>query len=354
VSQQSRLPQAENGSSGPVLVTGGTGFLGSALVKELLARGVKVRVLVRRQTQAEAQSRLGAEPIRGDVTDRSSLEAGLDGVSSVYHVAGKLLEPGEPPDQYRRTHVEGTRLLVECAKQISSLRSFVHCSTTGVLGPTGVTPAGEAAPMRPSNVYEATKSEAELAVRAAIQLGLPGVIVRPGLVYGPGDWHLVKFYGTVLRRQFRPIGRRDVWLHPIYIDDMTEAFLRCGSEPKAVGECFNVAGQEVVSLAQLADAIARAGGTSLPKGRIPLPLAWAAALAFDALPSTLRRWAPLTRDRLDFLTHSRVYDVEKAFEVLNFRAKTDLVTGVARTMAWYLDSVSERPLREAPQVAVAD
>ncbi|HEX6395444.1 MAG TPA: NAD-dependent epimerase/dehydratase family protein [Acidimicrobiales bacterium] len=354
MSQQSPLPQAESGTSGTVLVTGGAGFLGSALVRELVARGVRVRVLVRRAKQAEEQWRLGAEPILGDVADRSALEAGLDGVSCVYHLAGKLLEPGEPPEQYRCTHVEGTQLLLECARQVSSLRRFVHCSTTGVLGPTGDKPADEEAPMRPSNVYEATKSEAELAVRAAIQLGLPGVIVRPGLVYGPGDWHLLKFYDAILRRQFRPIGRREVWLHPIYIDDMTHAFVRCASESKAVGECLNVAGQEVVSLAQLADTIARAGGTFLPVGRIPLALAWVAALTFDALPARLRQRAPLTRDRLDFLTHSRVYDVEKAFEILNFRAKTDLVTGVGRTMAWYLESTSERPPRTVPRVAVAD
>ena len=354
MSQQNPPPQADSGSGGTVLVTGGTGFVGSALVRELIARGLPVRVLVRREKQADEQSRLGAEPILGDVTNRSALEPGLDGVSCVYHLAGKLLEPGQAPEQYRRTHVEGTQLLLECAKQVSSIRRFVHCSTTGVLGPTGDTPAGEEAPMRPSNVYEATKSEAELAVRAAIQLGLPGVIVRPGLVYGPGDWHLVKFYGTILRRQFRPIGRRDVWLHPIYIDDMTDALLRCGSEPNAVGECFNVAGQEVVSLAELANSIARAGGTSLPKGRIPMAVAWAAALTFDALPGRLRQRAPLTRDRLDFLTHSRVYDVEKALRILNFRAKTDLVTGVGRTMAWYLESTSRRPLSEAPQVVLAD
>lgn len=354
MSQQSPPPQADSGFPGTVLVTGGTGFLGSSLVRELIARGATVRVLVRRQKQADEQWRLGAEPVLGDVTDRSALEAGLDGVACVYHLAGKLLEPGEPPEQYRRTHVEGTRLLLECAKQVSTLRRFVHCSTTGVLGPTGDEPAAEEAPMRPSNVYEATKSEAELAVRAAIQLGLPGVIVRPGLVYGPGDWHLVKFYSTILRRQFRPIGRRDVWLHPIYIDDMTDALLRCGSEPKALGECFNVAGHEVVSLAQLADAIASAGGTFMPKGRIPLPLARAAAVAFDALPGRLRQRAPLTRDRVDFLTHSRVYDVGKALEILNFRAKTDLVTGVARTMAWYLESASERPSNRLPEVALAD
>jgi nucleoside-diphosphate-sugar epimerase len=345
---------AESRHAKAVLVTGGTGFLGGWLVRRLLAGGYAVRVLVRREAQAREQSQLGADPVVGDVTDRAALEAALEGVTAVYHLAGKLLEPGEPAEEYQRTHVQGTELLLECCRRMSTLPRFVHCSTTGVLGSTGREPASEEAPLRPTNVYEATKAEAELAVTAAIKDGLPASIVRPGLVYGPGDWHLVKFYSAVLGHRFRPIGRHDVWLHPVYIDDMTDAFLLCGTDERAVGECFHIAGPEVVSLAQLASTIARAGGTTLPRGRIPFPLATAAATAFDLLPDHLRRRAPLTRSRLDFLTHSRVYDVSKAREVLGFSAPTDLETGVRRTMCWYLDSVPRSPVAESRLAAVGD
>jgi nucleoside-diphosphate-sugar epimerase len=211
----------------------------------------------------------------------------------------------------------------------------VHCSTTGVLGATGERPADEAAPLRPTNVYEATKAEAEQAVRDAAGEGLPAVIVRPGLVYGPGDLHLLAFFRAILRRRFRPIGRRTVWLHPIYIDDMTEALVRCSRHPAAISECFHVAGREPVALADLAEAIARAGGTHVPRGRVPLPAAKALATLCDRLPPKLKRSAPLTRNRLDFLTHSRVYDVAKAKRLLDFAAGTDLTTGVAQTLAWY-------------------
>jgi nucleoside-diphosphate-sugar epimerase len=319
-----------------------------------LVTGSAVRVLVRREAQALEQSDLGAEPVLGEISDRSALEAALDGITVVYHLAGKLLEPGEPPREYHRTHVEGTQLLLDCCRQISGLRRFIHCSTTGVLGPTGRNPAGEESPMNPSNVYEATKAQSEVMVRSAIGRGLPGVIVRPGLVYGPGDWHLVKFYGTVLRRQFRPIGRRDVLLHPIYIDDMTDAFVLCGTDPRAVGECFHFAGPEHVSLAQFADAIARAGGTTLPRGRIPFALAMTAAAACDLLPEHLRHRAPLTRDRLDFLTHSRVYDTSKARALLGYQAQTGLDEGVRRTMDWYLDAVGQRSVTESYLVSVGE
>jgi nucleoside-diphosphate-sugar epimerase len=111
--------------------------------------------------------------------------------------------------------------------------------------------------------------------------------------------------------------------------------VRCGRHPAAVGECFHIAGAQPVALEQLAQTIARAGGTELPSGRIPLPAARAVASLGDLLPPGARPAAPLTRNRLDFLTHSRVYDVAKARRLLDFAAATDLPTGVRRTVAWY-------------------
>ncbi|HYM66462.1 MAG TPA: NAD-dependent epimerase/dehydratase family protein [Patescibacteria group bacterium] len=320
---------------GKVLVTGATGFLGAALIQRLLGDGARVRALARSAASASPLAELGAEVVLGDVTDRRAVSEALDGVEVVYHLAGRLLVPGVPAAEYRRTHVAGTELMLECCAEMPSVRRFVHCSTTGVLGVTGPTPADESAAFRPTNVYEATKAEAEMAVRRAVQSGFPAVIVRPGLVYGPGDLHLLGFFRSVLRRQFRPIGRQAVWLHPIYIDDMSEALVRCGEHPAAVGECFHIAGTQTVSLAERGAEIARAEGTHLPGGRIPWAPAYAAALVGDCLPARLKRYAPLTRTRLDFLTHSRVYDVAKAKRLLGFVASTDLATGIARTTEWY-------------------
>jgi nucleoside-diphosphate-sugar epimerase len=139
----------------------------------------------------------------------------------------------------------------------------------------------------------------------------------------------------VLKRQFRPIGRETVWLHPIYIDDMTEAFLRCADHPAAAGECFHVAGREPVTLSDLAGTIARAAGTTGPTGYIPLPAARAVAAVGDLLPAGLKQFAPLTSTRLAFLTNSRVYSTAKAQRVLGFVAATDLAIGIGRTLAWY-------------------
>jgi nucleoside-diphosphate-sugar epimerase len=320
---------------GTVLVTGATGFLGASLANRLLTEGDRLRVLVRSTARAKPLADRGAEVVVGDIADEDALATAVDGVTTVYHLAGRLLAPGVAVAEYRRTHVDGTRLLVARCRKESGLERFVHCSTTGVLGITGRRPADEDSPFRPTNIYEATKAEAELAVHEAWRDALPAVIARPGLVYGPGDLHLLGFFRSILRRRFRRIGRRDIWLHPIYIDDLTEGLILCGRHPAALGECFHLAGRGPVALAQLAAAIAQAGGTQLPPGYIPLSAARAVATVVDLLPDRLRQVAPLTRNRLDFLTHERVYDVSKAQRVLGFSATTDLPTGAARSVAWY-------------------
>jgi nucleoside-diphosphate-sugar epimerase len=320
------------------LATGATGFLGAALTRRLLADGEQVRVLARSPTKARPLAEQGAEVIVGDITDTSAVAAAVDGVRVVYHLAGRLLAPGVEAAEYHRTHVDGTGVVLACCRRQASLERFVHCSTTGVVGVTGERPADETAPLRPTNVYEATKADAELAVRNRWRDGFPAVIARPGLVYGPGDLHLLAFFRAVLRRQFRPIGRQAVWLHPLYIEDLADGLARCGRNAEAVGQCFHLAGRAPVRLGDLAAAIARAGGTRMPPGHIPLPAARAVAALGDRLPPKLRRSAPLTSSRLDFLTHSRAYDVRKARRLLAFTAPTDLPTGAARSIAWYRDA----------------
>jgi nucleoside-diphosphate-sugar epimerase len=123
----------------------------------------------------------------------------------------------------------------------------------------------------------------------------------------------------------------------IYISDMSQALIYCGVKPEAVGECFHIAHPEPVTVASLAATIASALGKQQPRGRIPLSVARLAAGLGDVLPSKIKPLVPLTSSRLDFLTHSRVYDVRKAEGVLGFVAPTGLSEGIRQTVAWYRD-----------------
>ncbi|HLI88190.1 MAG TPA: NAD-dependent epimerase/dehydratase family protein [Ktedonobacteraceae bacterium] len=319
-----------------ILVTGATGFLGSALVTELLKRQEPVRILARDERKARAQFGDAVTIIRGEITDERQVRQAVEGAEIIYHLVGRLYHPSVPPALYRQTHVEGTRILLAACQDQPQLRRIVHCSTTGVHGVTGNTPAAEDAPFAPTNPYEATKLEGELlALEAHRERGLPVSVARPGLVYGPGDLHLLGFFTAIKKGLFRVIAGGTALLHPIYIDDMTAAFLLCAEKPEAIGRSYNIAGERPVSIRELATAIAHAQGKELPARSYPLWLANLASDIFAALPGFQGERAPLTRSRVRFLTESRVYNTERARKELGFAPRTGLDEGMRLTAAWY-------------------
>lgn len=319
-----------------ILVTGATGFLGSALVTELVKQQQDVRILARDEQKARAQFGTAVTIIPGDIIDKGQVQKAVDGASIVYHLVGRLYHPSVPTELYRETHVEGTRILLEACRGQSRLQRIVHCSTTGVHGVTGKTPAAEDTPFAPTNPYEATKLEAELlALKAYKEDGLPISVARPGLVYGPGDLHLLGFFSTIKKGIPSLIDHGQAMLHPVYIDDMTAAFLLCAEKPKAIGHSYNIAGEKAVTIRELETAIAHALGKELPTLSIPLWLANLASDIFALVPGFQGEHAPLTRSRVKFLTHSRVYSIKRAQRDLEYAPKVGLDEGMKATAVWY-------------------
>jgi nucleoside-diphosphate-sugar epimerase len=319
-----------------ILVTGATGFLGSALVTELVTQKQSVRVLARDEQKAREQFGEEITIIRGEITDVEQVERAVDGATIIYHLVGRLYHPSVPAELYHHTHVEGTRILLNACKGQKQLQRIVHCSTTGVHGVTGKAPAAEDAPFAPTNPYEATKLQGELlALKAYQEDSLPVSVARPGLVYGPGDLHLLGFFSSIKKGLFRVIDGGKALLHPIYIDDMTAAFLLCAERPEAVGHSYNIAGERPVTIRELATAIAHSLHKELPRGSIPLWFANLASDMFSIVPGMKGENAPLTRSRVQFLTHSRVYDIGKAKTELGFAPRVELEEGMKNTAEWY-------------------
>ncbi len=261
------------------VVTGATGFLGSALVTELVKLQQPVRILVRDEKKARQQFGEAVSISPGDITDTVQVQRAVDGATTIYHLAGRLYHPSIPAELYHQTHVEGTRILLRACQEQTQLQRIVLVSTTGVYGVTGEMPASEDAPFAPTNPYEATKLEGEqLALKAYQEQGLPVTVVRPGLVYGPGDLHLLSFFVSIKKGLFRVIDGGKALLHPVYIDDLVAALLLCAGRPQAPGRSYNIAGEYPVAVSELATAIAHAQGKELPVGSIPL---WLANLASD-------------------------------------------------------------------------
>lgn len=322
----------------PVLVTGGTGFIGRHLVSTLRRQGIRVRVLARHPDAAIWLTDLGAEVVVGDLRDKAAVRRATSGVGAVFHLAGRLFVPGTPAREYERVHVESTAALMEACVQPEGLEYFLLCSTTGVHGPTRGTAACEDDPGRPQNAYESSKMRAEqAAIDIARRTGLPLSIARPGLVYGPGDRHLLGLFRAIEGGYYRVIGPGDNRFHPIYVDDLVQGLLLSAAAAGAACRTYQLVGPQPVTLRDLSDAIGAAVGRAVSKTHLPAPVAFAVGATLEALPVP-RRVLPLTRSRVRFMTQDRAYDGSRASRELGFTPRVDLAEGLSRTVAWYREN----------------
>jgi len=322
----------------PVLVTGASGFIGRHLVAALRAEGTPVRALVRRPAAATSIAAMGAEVVLGDLLDHSVAARATSGVRAVFHLAGRLFSPGDRARDYERLHVEATAALLRPLLAADRIDFFVLCSTTGIHGPTGTVPAREDDPGHPQNAYEETKARAErLASETARRNGVPVAIARPGLVYGPGDRHLLGWFRAIRAGRYHVIGSGRNTLHPIYVHDAVRALLLSASRASAACRAYHLVGPRPVTMRELSDAIGRAVGRVVPRAHLPIPIAFALGAALETLPVP-RRVLPLTRSRVRFMVQNRAYDGTRARDELGFVPRIDLAEGLSNTVAWYRDN----------------
>jgi dihydroflavonol-4-reductase len=322
-----------------VLVTGATGFTGGHLAATLAARGDEVRALVRPKSRARFdRSPLAAASVtavEGDLTNPASLRRGMPGVEVVYHIAATYREAGQPNAAYRAVNVQGTKHLLEAARE-AGVRRVVHCSTGGVHGHISNPPANEDAPFNPGDVYQETKLEAEqLAREFGNSSGLDVVVARPIGIYGPGDTRFLRMFRGLARGRFPLIGSGQVFYHLTFIDDLVEGFRLCGTVPAAAGRTYLLAGPRYTTLEELLGLVARELRVEPPKRHLPVWPFWTAGLLCELACIPLRIEPPIYRRRVDFYTKSRAFDTRRAQTELGFAPKVGLEEGIHRTADWY-------------------
>jgi nucleoside-diphosphate-sugar epimerase len=316
------------------LVTGATGFTGGALVRFLSARGDQVRALVRERARAAG---LGGpiEIVEGDLTDRESLQRAAVGVEVIFNIAALYREAGRRAAEYRAVNAEAVATLVEVAADAGA-RRVVHCSTVGVHGDVERPPADEDAPLRPGDIYQATKLEGErLGREAARRRHVEFVVARPSGIYGPGDRRLFKLFGAVAARRFVMLGSGRNFYHVTYIDDLCEGLRLSAVVAAAAGRTYILAGGEITTLGELVDITAEVAGVPPPRLRLPVwPVWFAGAICeFAAAPFGLE--PPIYRRRVDFFRKSRAFDIGRARRELGFNPQVGVREGVRRTVEWY-------------------
>jgi len=320
-------------------VTGATGFTGGHLARTLAGRGNEVRALVRPKSRARFDrsplAAAGVQAVEGDLADRASVMRAAAGVDVVYHIAASYREAGQPDSAYRAINVDGTRNLLEAARD-GGARRLVHCSTGGVHGHIAHPPANEDAPFNPGDIYQDTKLEAErLARRYGQETGLDVVVARPIGIYGPGDTRFLKMFRGLARGTFPMLGSGKAFYHLTFIDDLVEGFILCGTVPAAAGRTYILAGPRYTTLEDLVALVAKELGVAPPRVHWPVWPFWTAGLLCELVCVPLRIEPPIYRRRVDFYTKSRAFDTARARAELGFAPRVDLEEGIHRTAEWY-------------------
>lgn len=323
-----------------VLITGGTGFIGSRLAARCIELGHAVLILGQENTPGEGANRLfvegkGAEVILGSVTDKAILRKALKGVDTVFHLAAAQHEANVPDRRFWEVNVQGTISLLEESSK-AGVQRFVHGSTIGVYGSPMDGPIDENTPSRPENIYGVTKFEGEKAVHSC--RGIPHVVtIRIPETYGPGDRRLLKLFRAIEKNRFFLIGDGRNLHHPIYIDDLVDSLLLAATIPEAAGNVFVVAGEKPLTTREMVSAIADQTGSRIPALRLPLPAFLFVAAILEGTLRPLGIQPPIHRRRMDFFRKSFSFSPDKAKKVLGFSPKVPFRDGVLRTAAWYRD-----------------
>ncbi len=316
-------------------VTGGTGFTGGYLCKNLIKRGYEVRALVRKGSETSDLTNPGVEIIEGDFTDRASLHGKMAGSDLVYHIAAAYRQEGIPKKEFWRVNVEGTRNLLECALE-NRVKRFVHCSTVGVQGEIANPPASEDAPYNPGDWYQNSKLDGEkLALDYFSNKGLKGTIVRPVGIYGPGDKRFLKIFRYVKNGKFKMIGSGNVLYHLTFVEDLVEGIALAGEKEAAIGQIYTIGGSEYVTLNVYVNHLAEIFDTKISKLKIPVWPVWTAGLICELICRPLRIEPPIFRRRVDFFSKDRAFDISKAKKDLGYGPKVPLREGLKITADWY-------------------
>ncbi len=294
-----------------VLVSGGSGFVGREIVRQLVAAGHHVQVLSRGIRRLDPAVR----SVRGSVLDPGSLPEACAGCDAVVHLVGIISEIGG--QTFERVHVDGTRNLLVAARAAGVPR-FIHMSALGT---------------RPDAVarYHRTKWAAEESVRAS---GLDWTIFQPSLVFGPGD-HFVGLFARISR--WSPVlpvmGDGQALLQPVVVDEVARCFAGALQRPESIGRTFDLCGSERLSFDEVLDAILAATGRRRMKLHIPLPIVRLQAAVMEAVfPRVFRRSSPLNRDQLLMLSEDNVGDPVPASLMFRYRP-TGFRAGISRLLA---------------------
>jgi NADH dehydrogenase len=276
-----------------IFVTGGTGFVGRAVVRALTADGHPVRLLVRRGSDRKCRGLEAIERVEGDIRSLATLERGVAGCDVVIHLVGIIREDPAAGGTFERVHTQGTINVLEAAAA-AGVRRYLHMSALGTR------PDARAR-------YHRSKWAAEEAVRAS---GLAWTIFRPSIIYGPDDAFVTMLAGMIRRAPVVAVlGSGLGRLQPVPVEQVAEGFARALQLEATAKQTYEVGGPDAVTMVRLLDLIGAAlGRPRVRKLHVPLGLVRPLARALHRLPGF-----PVTPDQLLMLEEDNVCDPRRFF-----------------------------------------
>jgi nucleoside-diphosphate-sugar epimerase len=319
-----------------VLVTGGTGFTGKALVKRLLEERHEVIALDYKEGFKTKELRdLGAEVVIGSVTDKVVVNRSMKDVEVVHHLAAAFREMDVPEKYYWEVNVQGSRNVIEAAYE-HKVKKFIYCSTCGVHGNVDNPPVGEGDNISPADYYQQTKYEAEPIVDEYFRKGMKTVILRPAAIYGPGDpERFFLLFKRVSKGKFPMFGDGRTLYHPLYIDNFVDALLLAMQDGRGDGEVYLIADEEYVDIEYLVRKVAESLDINLEITHYPLTPLIIAGHVFEKICKPFHITPPIFPRRVDWYRQNRAFKIEKAKRELGYEPKVGLEEGLRKTAEWY-------------------
>lgn len=318
-----------------VLVTGGTGFLGSHTARKLLDHRHTVYLLGRNFAPVQPLLKRRALAVQADLRDREAVMAACIGMDAVIH-AGALSAAWGPSADFLATNVEGTQAVIDGCRQ-AGVGRLVHISTPAVIF-TGEDHenADERHPYAPvfSSAYAESKKQAEERVHAAQAAGLDTVILRPKAIFGPGDRALIpRLLETARSGKLRQFGSGENRVDLTYVENVAHAILLAVEARAAVGRTYFITNDEHVRLWPVIRRLLQSLHLPHQLKPLPLPLAMAAATMMEWIARATRREPLLTRYSVGVLARTQTYNIAAARRDLGYAPVVSVEHGINATLA---------------------
>ena len=321
-----------------VCVTGGCGFTGAALVERLLDDGHEVSVIDKQPGLIhDTLKQKGAQIILASITERDAVAKAVQGCEVVQHLAAAFRDVGVPDQVYKDVNVEGTRIVVEEAIKAGA-RKIVYCSTQGVHGHITHPPGDESCEIAPADYYQQTKYEGEEAL-LQFKGQIEYTVIRPTAIYGPGDpGRFVMIYRRAKKGFFPMFGRGTTFYHPVYIDNLVDAFILAQQQGVGAGEAYLIGDEEFFPIEELVKRVGKSIGVEVSVPHFPiLPLIIAGHIC-EKLCKPFGIEPPIFPRRVDWFRQVRAFRIDKAKRELGYKPRIGIDEGLKRTGKWYLEN----------------